>query len=197
MHRAYPQFGRLFRFRITADNMPSLPTVQITTPHGSPGFLRRLGATKCPSRSTKRRLLPIRPVPCASFRSIAKSGSTTSILSVRYGSFWQTPEITSKSFGHGFFKPVGTATVGSACSGCRPLSSHRSTGFRRRASCFGRHVKQEEDGTSWLLSPVQLPFDSFIGHSLDESIIEKLFPGAEGNATTSGSEPDDCGNPRP
>jgi hypothetical protein len=59
------------------------------------------------------------------------------------------------------------------------------------------HVKQVSDGTSWLLSPVQLPFDEFMGHSTDERLIEKLFPGCKENVATSGPESDGAGNPCP
>jgi hypothetical protein len=38
------------------------------------------------------------------------------------------------------------------------------------------HVKQEEDGVSWLLSPVPLPFREFQGQASAEEVIEKLFP---------------------
>ena|SRR5260370_28868748 len=38
------------------------------------------------------------------------------------------------------------------------------------------HVKQVEDGISWLLSPIELAFDEFKGHSNGPAIVEKLFP---------------------
>ena len=38
------------------------------------------------------------------------------------------------------------------------------------------HAKQTEDGTSWLLSPVPLPFRGFKGQANVQGIVEKLFP---------------------
>jgi hypothetical protein len=38
------------------------------------------------------------------------------------------------------------------------------------------HVKQIEDGTSWLLSPVPLPFRELQGQADGQEFVEKLFP---------------------
>lgn len=38
------------------------------------------------------------------------------------------------------------------------------------------HVKQEGDGTSWLLSPIELPFAEFKDYGKGEDVIERLFP---------------------
>lgn len=38
------------------------------------------------------------------------------------------------------------------------------------------HVKQVEDGTSWLLSPIPLPFAEFQGQAAGQEVVEKLFP---------------------
>jgi hypothetical protein len=38
------------------------------------------------------------------------------------------------------------------------------------------HVKQLEDGTSFLLSPIELGFDAFKGTSDGDDLLGKLFP---------------------
>ena len=38
------------------------------------------------------------------------------------------------------------------------------------------HVKQVSDGTSWLLSPVPLPFARLQGQADAQELIDKLFP---------------------